>query len=403
MKNILLLGNGFDLNFSLPTKYVNFLNVVNYLVKNEEVEYWTVGEVFANAELQKMDPFIGYCYTKHCEAFNHTELDEKDLEKLKEISKNNIWISYLNHELNKDTGWIDFEKEISYVLTCFKKLFDKSTVVNFNQNETDVEFIGNFFDFYFNNQSMGAYRVSDEFCIERPVGSGNRIVNRGKVVKKLYDELLSLKLALKLYLKNFIENVLQLIKENGEYNQISLFSYMRKVISFNYTNTYEEIYYNNEVFHIHGNLKNEIVLGVNPDESDYFENTDTTFIRFKKYFQRTEFDTDYDYLRWINDINKTDKKYRLFVLGHSLDVTDRDILVELFEYAEEVYIFFHDIDAKRSYIENLILLFGKEKFDVLKKDKKLTFLLLNDDFSNLEKEIEKESWDDIQIGWELIK
>ncbi len=32
--NVLLLENGFDLYYKLPTKYSNFLNVSNYLAKH---------------------------------------------------------------------------------------------------------------------------------------------------------------------------------------------------------------------------------------------------------------------------------------------------------------------------------------------------------------------------------
>lgn len=34
MKNILLVGNGFDLYYKLPTKYADFLHVVKFLLKN---------------------------------------------------------------------------------------------------------------------------------------------------------------------------------------------------------------------------------------------------------------------------------------------------------------------------------------------------------------------------------
>ena len=35
MKNVLLLGNGFDISFGLPTKYTDFILVMHYLIMNE--------------------------------------------------------------------------------------------------------------------------------------------------------------------------------------------------------------------------------------------------------------------------------------------------------------------------------------------------------------------------------
>ena len=52
--NILLLGNGFALNYHLPTKYINFLNTVQYLSTSSRVDIHTVGDVFGSPKLQKM-------------------------------------------------------------------------------------------------------------------------------------------------------------------------------------------------------------------------------------------------------------------------------------------------------------------------------------------------------------
>lgn len=42
--HFLLLGNGFDLHFSLPTKYHNFLHTIDFLVKYYNDTFKTVGE-----------------------------------------------------------------------------------------------------------------------------------------------------------------------------------------------------------------------------------------------------------------------------------------------------------------------------------------------------------------------
>ena len=103
-------------------------------------------------------------------------------------------------------------------------------------------------------------------------------------------------------------------------------------------------------------------------------------------------ETDYEYLRWISDIKHTNTTYRLIVMGHSLDVTDKDIILDLFKYANEIIILYHSDEAKASYIANLITLYGKDGFDLLRKEQMLTFLPLDSDLSKLAEKMEQESY-----------
>ncbi len=401
-KNILLLGNGFDLYYKLPTKYDNFLHVVNYLQSNQNIKFEHIGDVLSQKSLQDLDAFIAQCYNAHKQTFDATLLNKDDIVKIISLTTNNRWFSYLNKVFNKDVGWIDFEKEISFVLNCFEEAFKKSTLVHFKADEKYVQYVIELFEFYIDKVSsknvvtIGTYKVNADYCIEVPVGSGNKIVNTEKVVNNLYDDLSNLAKALKLYLKCFVENTFEFLKDDGTCDRLEFLSHIEKAITFNYTNTYEKLYFNNSAFHIHGNVDNEIVLGVNPDDSDELENMNTTFICFKKYFQRTLFETDREYLRWMKGFVDSQSPYRLFAMGHSLDITDRDIIEELFQSAKEIFVLYHNVDAKKSYISNLVKMFGKDKFDLLKKDKKLTFLSLDYDFSALKATMSEESWNDLQ-------
>ena len=403
VKNILLLGNGFDLYYKLPTKYDNFLHVVNYLIRNPSAKLETVGDIFSQKSLQDTDAFIAHCYKAHQKTFDTTLLNKDDISEIINLTEKNLWFLYLNKAFNKDIGWIDFEKEIGFVLKCFEKAFEKSTVLGFASDEQHIKYVLELFKFFIDKVTstkmviVGTYKVNAEYCIEKPLGSGNDKIHTEKVVDKLYCELLDLAKALKLYLKCFVENTYEQLKNNGTFSRLEFLSHIEKAITFNYTNTYEELYFNKSAFHIHGNVTDEIVLGVNPDDSDNLESIDTTFVCFKKYFQRTLFETDREYLRWINEFVDTQTPYRLFTMGHSLDITDRDIIEELFQNAKEVIVLYHNSSAKKSYISNLIKMFGKNKFDLLKKDKKLTFLSLDQDFSNLKASLSEDSWKDLQL------
>lgn len=401
MKNILLVGNGFDLYYKLPTKYADFLHIVKFLIKNRNSNFSTIGDVFSHESLQRADGHIALCYTAHKESFDATALNKEYVSEIIKLTENNLWFSYLDTVFDKDVGWIDFEKEISFVLKCFEKAFEKSTVVHFKSSEKYVQYVIELFKFYIDKAAsksvvtIGTYKINSDYCLEAPLGSGNKTVNTEKVVEKLYKELLDLAKALKLYLKCFVESSFKLLKDDGTCARIEFLSHIEKAITFNYTNTYERLYYNNSAFHIHGNVDGEIVLGVNPDESDSLEKINTTFVCFKKYFQRTLFETDHEYLKWINECVETKTPYRLFSMGHSLDITDQDIIAELFRNAKEIIILYHDVVAKKSYITNLVRIFGKSEFDILKKDKKLTFVSLDQDLKSLKASLSEESWRDL--------
>ena len=61
-------------------------------------------------------------------------------------------------------------------------------------------------------------------------------------------------------------------------------------------------------------------------------------------------------------------------MGHSLDITDQDIIKELFETAENITILYHDESAEAGYIANLVKIFGMEKFNEMRYVKNLSFI-----------------------------
>ena len=77
MKNILLVGNGFDLYYNLPTKYADFLHVVKFLLNNRNTNFSTIGDVFSQKSLQQTDRHIAVCYTAHKETFDATALNRE--------------------------------------------------------------------------------------------------------------------------------------------------------------------------------------------------------------------------------------------------------------------------------------------------------------------------------------
>lgn len=137
-----------------------------------------------------------------------------------------------------------------------------------------------------------------------------------------------------------------------------------RVISFNYSDTYRNLYaYSRkeiEYSFIHGFAKNNIsgffgisdisdeqieshvqtsieknnmVLGIDEYLSKDERSKEIDFIAFKKYYQRIYKKTGNEYKKWLKQIDENIEAGRkeenvLYIFGHSLDETDGDILRE---------------------------------------------------------------------------
>lgn len=407
--NVLLIGNGFDLYYKLPTKYSNFLHVAEYLVNHSYASAKTIGDILSQEVLQKNDDFIKLCYDTHKTVFDNILFDKTKIEEMVTTVKGNMWFSFLLKSYNKDVGWIDFEKEIAFVLSCFEKgLPQNKTSITFKAQKNSVRYVINAMNFLIDEAAtkkavtIGSQEIKKEYCTEYPLGSGCISVDKERVISVLHKDLLALSKALKLYLQIFVESTYDLLHKDGTCRRINVFNNVNTAISFNYTSTYERLYFNKSAFHIHGRLADEIVLGVNPDDSDILQSIDTSFIRFKKYFQRTLYETDHDYLRWLSDIKNIKQTYRLIIMGHSLDVTDKDIIYDLFDNANEIIVLYHNSEAKGSYISNLVRLFGREDFEALKRNKSLTFLSLDTNLTELAQKMEKEAFEHVITETERV-
>lgn len=121
--NILMLGNGYDLNYKLPTSYRNFLLTIDFLLKHNINDIHTIDDVFGNTDLQAQDLFIENSHKSYKEIYEQTILGEEILKRLVDISKNNPWFLYFIESFNKNVSWIDFEKEIAFVVKCFEDFF----------------------------------------------------------------------------------------------------------------------------------------------------------------------------------------------------------------------------------------------------------------------------------------
>lgn len=374
--NVLMLGNGFDINYKLLTEYINFLNTVSYISAVSLSDIDTVGSIVGAARLQSMDKKIAESYKQYKAAYDKTPLEKDDVEKLDELAKNNYFFSYLLKAFKRDAGWIDFEKEIAVIIQAFKNFFaqmelrDELKFDIYRCPESMIEqHVIQHFDFFYRETAYGesVKGVKEEYLHQYPYNS----IDKEKIIDTLESQLLELAEGLRIYLKCFVENVVEEMCKLKCLKQFPALMNAKHIVTFNYTNTYERLYGNGDAYHIHGNVDDRIILGVNPDEDDEVETLDVSFLRFKKYFQRVVRHSDTQYLDWLT---KKPSGVSLLVMGHSLDVTDRDIITQMFDIAQEISVMFHSESVKATLVTNLIKIYGKTQFDELRLKKKLRFL-----------------------------
>lgn len=418
MKNkILIIGNGFDLAHDLPTKYSDFIEFSDRMLKiynsqcNDMYNY--TNELVTNWKAQKKEDekrlqFLKYYLMKYVESREEKNVNE-ELLCPNEIEKWNVFNDFLSENilydyfqkiysdnLIKGENWIDFESELSYV----------------------ISYIDN------HSSSIGhrAYDIFDNIFLEdSKISIFYNILNSAKYINRnwdmsnssirelrdlLFDDLKNIIFAFDIYLEQVVSKID--IKKKIPFIRDLRFDY---VISFNYTKTYENFYVseknNPTICYIHGSINgkidddNNMVLGVDEYLSDGKENERTDFSIFKKFVQRIRNHNDVIYSLWIDEIEKegsiikqqSDKVFNqdkidtshiseVYILGHSLDVTDKDILKKfIVSDFTRIHILTRNKASEGSLISNLIRIGGQK--EIIRKSSSCPPLILFEDYNKI--------------------
>ena len=412
MTNILILGNGFDLAHHLPTKYDDFLGFSQRLLYvytlstscklseyiTHHLDTWTDGSEYLKDQLISIfDRRITNTF------YAVAKVDEK-MDAFRNLIVNNVWFHYFvtisttsttrPEKLIRGENWIDFESEISFVVqhldTNFEDIEERIFVENIlNQlvSQTSKGSTKNLA--YFNDlKLLEFYRTCRTHC--KDVIKDDSIKLRS-LRDHLYNDLEDLISAFDFYLTEFVEKIP--IKEKVSFVEKADPSY---VISFNYTKTFEKQYpliashgtilpHVARICHVHGTiseqdetadtincLESNIVIGID----EYLETPEdqakrTNFAVFKKFIQRIRKQNDLEYVDWLEEVEKHNPKdtpIAVYIFGHSLNITDKEIL-EPFLKSDNTYlhIYARDKASEGSLVSNLITIIGREA--VIKKSK----------------------------------
>ena len=113
------------------------------------------------------------------------------------------------------------------------------------------------------------------------------------------------------------------------------------------------------------------MLGINEYLQDDARDKDNAFIWFKKFYQRIYKETDSSYIDWLIKHENSRQVYQnfssgipvldIFFYGHSLDVTDKDVLEKLILHENaRSHIFYRNKDSMAKQIQNLVIIIGEE-------------------------------------------
>lgn len=409
---ILLIGNGFDLAHKLPTQYKDFLKFCDNVGKIYDEKI--TKDIYQIIYLDKweFDEEIKTVLLKTFGArtLNNVKGEDKNIlevstqyVKLGELYfyiKDNTWINYfLKNRTLINENWIDFESEISKVIQVLdetRKLFDAGESINdLSKKQSKVM-----------KDIVNASKISG-INVWRDLEGIDNFVN------SLATDLNRLTRALEIYLAEFVSKIE--IKTENKISEIEELA-PDHVLSFNYTDTYEKIYgveKDIEYDYIHGEASVDenidtcnLVLGIDEYLLDDRKDKEIEFVTFKKYYQRIYKGTGGKYLDWVsvikngyrkhrrikkaahdrlgeilkngnmnelvvNDAIKTleeePTKHNLYIFGHSLDVTDKDIIKPLIcndNVYTKIYYYRKTEDDKRTLgrlITNLIKVIGQEE------------------------------------------
>lgn len=356
--NILVIGNGFDLAHELPTTYQDFLR-------------------FTDHYTQYLDP-------KVC----------KQVWGIKRLVEKNTWLKHFKKLYNLN-GWVGFESEISNVVQIMEKKILQFEVTK----ETGKGYIT------FNSEEE---EIMSDFDSRIVYGRKYNIEIIKNNKERMLKDLNNLIKCLAIYLAYYVNPMkVHCLCSEMEYLDI------QKVLSFNYTDTFARIYGIHEdnaieYDYIHGKAEpdtidtNNLVLGIDESLPDDRKNKDLEFIDFKKYYQRIYKNTGGRYKDWINAIKAENEKYmekkrncksflgngygssneieerkkelekleknppwhNLYIFGHSLDITDGDVIRELIlnDYVHTT-IFYPDEEEYGRKIANLVKIIGQDELN----------------------------------------
>ena len=326
-KEILVLGNGFDIYHGLRTRYTDF------------IEYTRIKA--------KEDPA--------CECAT------------------NPFIQYFQYVCKGNGNWIDCELELERVIRSIRdflglrEIYQKQSVIVKRVALTPISLrVIKFFDHYFSiPKSATAYHIDKKYIIEGGILNENLLLED---LKRDWDVVIKI-------LNNYLRLVIDSTNVNKRSPQLKKLKNIIKVVTFNYTNLYSIYGIRPElVFSPHGSLDNlnSMVFGM-PDAEDI----DLDYIYFKKYFQRIQKHTGLLSLPYTNSWDEM-KNVISYFFGMSMGKADEDYIKRIVAYCRQSVILYYSQKDFEDKVINLIDIYGRAELEEYINGGKIIFEKMED-------------------------
>lgn len=436
--NILIVGNGFDLSHYLPTKYDHFMDVMgaieNWGVSKGDMNF---DDLFGSL-YEKEDYFFGY--TKAMYKTDEIKISVEQIKELQKQLKENVWYQYFSDHVREVKTWIDFEQKIENALILVSRFMRKidSKFDKYGKVDSALRYLtkeSTIIEDYTVSISKLDLAILDKLklCVlnenyGKTIGRGIAAIPDRKIgfisdnwfhvlagtessfVAEKYISFLNQQLEefieiFNLYLKLIVGQLSQRKKIEID----AEWSYLDKIFSFNYTNTCQRLHDSVAVEYLHGSCGEyqNIVLGVSDLESESLKKIKA--YGFTKYQQKLFKDTDYLFLDNYKNKAASNKKeiedfkveytgrlqqvksglkrlenesffnLNFYIWGHSLDVSDKDYVIDLFSLNDDidrnvrVTVYYFNKPAKFALLNNLLAILKKDKVEQWMKNKWLQF------------------------------
>jgi hypothetical protein len=389
--NILIIGNGFDKAFGLPTNYTDFLAFTEAIEKKKSS--------FENAG--KTNPI---------------NLTEKQKAGFETLIKDNKLLHYFN-AISKDTtinydspNWIDFEEEIKFIIKTLDECYTKENSEHYKYMPLELPEFRNkmpygedlilknyhFLMMMFDRNVYDPVQFNEKWIYN--YGIYKFMSDKKKIISLIYDSFCEFCKLFEMYCSEYIDKMNlptgqgfdNYYNDNINLKPKDLLERLRgfssdilplwgfdSVLSFNYTSTYKRMYVDNQLLrstvtrykygeqkdpgicYIHGKAgENNIIIGIDEYLDEEKRDIDFDFIDFKKYYQRIDKKTGSTYRDWL----KTPGTKNVYYIGHSFAETDYDILRE-FLMNDDVKntILYHIPERKKELIQRVINIIGQDE------------------------------------------
>lgn len=383
--HLVVLGNGFDIDCGLPTQYGDFIDfccLVRDLANDRDdarrsakVDAWCDEKTASRYCLRTLllDTF--------CAGGN-------PFEDWRPLLWGNAWLEYFEHARGKNSrrsgeNWVDFEAEIARVVGQIERSMARAHATGQPLGLDDFVEVDEGDD-WLDDLRWAIPQVNDEFKVVH-----NQSVRNGwyyscdktyAVLKELLvDGLKNTRLGLQKYLHDFVEKIEPRVTSGvktlcGELARAD----HRYVLSFNYTHTFGTLFSKlhaaenpgTSYCYLHGEAGDDptvcdMVLGINEEKAGKAVTEHLDFIEFRKYFQRIYNGNDTSYLSWcdeLHDLAGAGAELRMFVYGHSLAQTDKDVL-RRFILADGMRVtsYYYNRSAFAQQIANMVALISSDE------------------------------------------